>query len=96
MNGQGGTTAVAVKEEVRPTQAALDAVWDHLGELNSTIDHLSNRLEPAISPAPVGGNCGAEVDEPIVSPLTVNIQRIGYSIESAKARLASLISQLDL
>lgn len=96
----GGTAAcgngMVVKDEVRPTQAALDAVWDRLGELTVTIDHLSNRLEPAISPAPVGGNCGADAEAPIVSPLTVNIQRIGYSVANAEARLSALINRLDL
>lgn len=28
---------MVVKDEVRPTQAALDAVWDRMGELTVTI-----------------------------------------------------------
>lgn len=94
MNTPNGT--VAVKNEVPPTQAALNAAWDRLGELTVVIDNLSQRLEPAISPAPTCDDrkCGAEV--PAASPLTENIQRIGYSIESSKARLVALTHRLDL
>lgn len=96
LTGPVFVSGVVVKDDVRPTQAALNEVWDRLGILTTTIDQLSNRLKPALCPAPIGEGCCTEVAVPTVSPLTVEIQRIGDFVASAEGRLAELIGCLDL
>ena len=96
LTGPAFVSGVVVKDEVRPTQAALDAAWGHIEQLNLTIEHLSERLKPATCPVPIEDGCAGVSPVPIVSPLTESVQRIGYAVENARCRLAFLIRSLDL
>jgi len=89
LTGPAFVSGVVVKDEVRPTQAALDAAWGHIEQLNLTI-------EPATCPVPIEDGCAGVSPVPIVSPLTESVQRIGYAVENARCRLAVLIRSLDL
>ncbi|NBD82468.1 MULTISPECIES: hypothetical protein [Citrobacter] len=102
MNGISGTlmtgnAACHTVAEESPTQNALNTAWDNIAQLNSAIDQLSKRLEPVISPAPTAEDrCQEETKTLIVSPLTVNIQRLGNSVSYARIRLAEITRRLEL
>ncbi len=98
MNGQSGTTGMAVCAE--PKRSVIDVkvnqVWDQLDGLHGRISNLHDRLIPVVTPCPeVKGGGASEVNEPL-SPLADVIHRFGASVATANARLDEIIRQLEL